>query len=232
MAHLFSAYFLARNAENNGEDNVIFTGLRALGSIGNSIDYWVDVAGVFGQGEPIASGSRPSLSGFGFDVGATYHIESPLDPTITVSYAFGAGDSDLSDGTDSSFRQTGIHDNQGRFNGLAYFDYYGEVLDPELHNLGIFTVGAGLRPFPRTSIDLVYHNYKQQNPAPSVRRSTIRANPLGLDTDIGDEIDLIIAHRSTLGLGLNFAGGYFFPGNAYENADGAWVARALVWYSF
>lgn len=232
MKHVLSAYVLARNSESNGGDNVVFTGLRAIGRFGESFNYWIDAAGVFGKGEELPSGMRPTLGGFGFDVGTTYHINSPLNPTITLSYAFGAGDNDITDGKDSSFRQTGIQDNQWRFNGLAYFNYYGEVLDPELHNLKILTIGAGIRPFRRASVDIVFHNYQQQYSDSTLRNANVRIAPLGIDTDIGDEVDLILAHRSEIGIGVNFAGGYFIPGKAFDDADGAWLARALLWYNF
>jgi hypothetical protein len=64
-------------------------------------------------------------------------------------------------GIDQEFRQTGYEDNTGMFDGVATFQYYGELFDPELANLDILTIGAGLRIRTRASIDAVYHRYRQ-----------------------------------------------------------------------
>ena len=39
--------------------------------------------------------------------------------------------------------------NRGKFNGVVSFRYYGEVLDPELTNLRILTLGIGLPQVPQ-----------------------------------------------------------------------------------
>ena len=47
----------------------------------------------------------------------------------------------------------GLQENEADFGGAASFKDYGEVLDPELSNLAIFTVGLGLRPSEKFSLD-------------------------------------------------------------------------------
>ena len=62
---------------------------------------------------------------------------------------------------DHAFRQTGIQDNNDKFGGVTSFKYYGELLEPELSNLHILTAGIGRRFGRRMSLDLIYHNYRQ-----------------------------------------------------------------------
>ena len=45
--------------------------------------------------------------------------------------------------------------------GVTCFKYYGELLDPELSNLAVATLGLGLRPTEWSSIDLVAYHYRQ-----------------------------------------------------------------------
>lgn len=141
-----SPYILIRDDLTSEEDSPIFFGIHSDGEITDSLEYWLELAYVLGK-----EGSN-KIRGFGFDLGSTYVFNLLLEPSITLGYAFGTGDSDPRDGVDKNFRQTGLQANEGDFNGAADFKYYGELFDPELSNLSIFTAGAGIRPTEENSI--------------------------------------------------------------------------------
>ena len=79
----------------------------------------------------------------------------------TFGVAFGSGDNNRRDGVDRNYRQSGLQDNNARFAGVTSFKFYGETVEPELSNLLIGTAAIGVRPTPRSSVDLVYHYYAQ-----------------------------------------------------------------------
>ncbi len=88
--------------------------------------------------------TRRDVNGWGVDAGLSWLLPLAYEPRLFAGYAYGSGDSDPDSGDDHSFRQTGIEVNEAGFGGVERFDHYGFLLEPELSNLGIVTVGAGL----------------------------------------------------------------------------------------
>lgn len=226
--HRMSAYTLMRDDRSNGSENPLFHGLRADGTVADTLDYWLELAHVRGR-----DGSD-RLRGYGFDVGGTYRFEMPLEPSLTLGYAFGSGDSNSDDRVDRRFRQTGLEDNSYRFNGVENFRYYGETLNPELSNLQILTAGVGIRPSRRSSIDLVYHRYHQDVAASGrIEGARIRASADGDSRDVGRAVDLILGYHDIPGLRLRAKLGYFMPGKAFGDAvDDAYSVELGVEYNF
>ncbi|MDZ4804715.1 MAG: alginate export family protein [Candidatus Eisenbacteria bacterium] len=153
--------------------------------------------------------------------------------TLNAAWARGSGDNDPADGIDGTYRQTGFHDNNDRFGGVTGFRYYGEMLRPELSNLSVVTLGFGSRPTPSSSIDLVYHHYRQVHAAPYLSESNLDANPLGLNPDLGHEIDLIIGIREFSNMRLEGVIAAFFAGPAFlVDSETAVNSRLQVDVSF
>ena len=229
-----SAFALLRDDVRSRNARPLFLGLRARGEMVDGLDYWLDLGHVTGRGDFSAGrGRHDSLQGFAADVGITYVLDLPLMPSLTVGYALGSGDSDNGDGTDRGFRQPGFEDNQGRFNGVFPFKYYGEIVDPELSNLSILTVGGGLRYQRLASLDLVYHYYRQQRLAESLRDSDLRVEPNGASKDLGQELDLVVALRNVYGGTAVMTLGYFEPGQAFgARADQAYIMVLRGIYRF
>ena len=155
---------------------------------------------------------------------------------FTLGYALGTGD-DSTGGNDGTFRQTGLQDNTGRFGGVTSFQYYGELINPELSNLGILTLGVGAVLTTKTSLDLVYHTYTQdviQNQlsfAPvesNLRRATLN----GTDADIGSELDVIFGYRRFASWDLELVGAWFQAGDAWTVGDDAFMAKVQLRYRF
>jgi alginate production protein len=218
------AGYLVRRHDRSGQDGRWdVAGLRSVGFPSESFNYWVDIAGVWGRDE-----NDERIRGYGFDAGATYRFAGvPLNPNVTLAYAFGSGDDDPDDGVNGAFRQTGLQSNEQKFAGLADFKYYGEALDPELSNLHILTLGLGFRPIGDLSVDFIYHHYRLDAHAEELRNSQLTAemnqDPGQNSHNVGSALDVVVGIRNVFGLkrfGVDLRGGVFFPGDAFRNERG------------
>lgn len=204
-----TTYFLARE-DQAGSNSPIFTGLQAAGAIKSGFDYWLDLAEVIGHD------NGKKIRGTGFDVGTAYQFwDLPLEPCVMFSVAYGSGDSNPHDSTDRNFRQTGLQENAGNLGGLPYLKYYGELFAPELSNLSVFTSAVSFKARKESSIALLYHYYLQNEASPIIRNSRIDANPTGLDTGLGSELDLVVSYEEIHNVELGCKVGYFIPGSAF-----------------
>lgn len=223
-----AAFVLVQNGRSSEREHRQFFGLQSEGEIFDDLEYWLQFAHLRGR-----DGSK-KIRGVGLDLGLTYEFDHSLKPSITLGYAFGSGDDDPNNDTDKSFRQTDLQDNSDKFNGVTRFKYYGEVLDPELSNLSIFTVGIGIRPSRRSSLDLVYHYDVQQHANRRIRGDDLDVNPTGRNREIGSEIDLIAGYREIKNLDMALTLGYFIPDRAFadKNNDSAFLTKLEVRYNF
>jgi alginate production protein len=219
-----AGYVIRSHDSDRGEGRPIFFGLRAYGAPTARLSYWAELAAVRGRDEL----SR-RLSGHGLDIGATYRfLKLPLTPNFTLGYAHASGDANPDDDRNNEFRQTGLQSNETRFAGLSKFKVYGEGLDPELSNIRILTAGLGFRAAKNTTVDIVYHRYRLDEFASSLRSSPLTAEMnrvaiLPNSRDVGKGIDLVIGLRNLFGvrrLGLDLRGGWFFPGDAFRRNVG------------
>ena len=219
-----AAYVFGRQVD--AEDYQTHFGVRAYGDWVAHNRSWLEAAAMVGE-----SGGT-DLEGFGFDVGTTWSPAGDSLPNFTLGYAFGSGDDDLSDGDNGNFRQTGLQDNNDKFLGVTSFRYYGELVDPELSNLGILTVGIGGRPTRASSIDLVFHKYDQIEAFAGLTNTDLRRTPDGIHEDLGWEVDLIYGNRASRNWHVEAVLGYFEPGDAFPGADPALLARLQLRFKF
>ena len=229
------------------DEKLWWLGLRALGKqrLENygKLSYWLDTAIVRGdetvlefddedgQNQVVAR-EDSKVRGWGFDLGLSWITLLPGEPTFTLAYAQGSGDADLNDRSDRAFRQTGLADNNGRFHGVNRFRYYGELLQPELSNLGIVTLAVGLPLLQNSSVEMVYHTYRQLEPAPFLRDSRINIDPGGNDKDIGQEFDIIFGFEEWDDLELELIGSVFEAGDAYEEQSGKHAYRFFFQFNY
>ncbi len=222
---LFALY---QDQQRLGTAQPITVGLQSSGRLFEDLKYWLQTAAVRGSD----GGQR--IRGEAIDMGLTQRFDGAWEPSITIGYAYGTGDSNPNDNVDARFRQSGFQGNSDKFNGVARFKYYGEVLDPRLTNLMVFTGGFGVRPFEKTSFDLVYHYYLQDHVSTRIRGSNLDTDPTGLSKHIGSEVDLVVGYQGIPHLQTKFVLGYFFPGQAFADTwhDGAFLASILLRYNF
>jgi alginate production protein len=220
-------YAIVRDDRTADRHDPVFLGVRSRGEPVEDLDYWLELGYVGGR-----DGSK-SIGGWGVDLGTTYEWPLGPRPSVTLGFAFGSGDRNTDDQRDGSFRQTGLQKNEWDFGGSTDFKVYGEVLDPELSNLAIFTVGAGVRPGPNWSVDLVYHDYRQHHASPTLRHAAIDAEPSGRRRRLGSEIDLVVGVVEILDrLEVKAVVGHFFPGAAFPGGTGAWGVGVEAQFRF
>jgi alginate production protein len=213
----------------------MFFGIQSEGELVRHLNYWIQSAMVRG------TDSSRRIRGEAVDVGLTqvFGARTSIRPSITVGYAYGSGDGDRNDSVDTAFRQTGFQDNSDSYSGVARFKYYGEVLDPQLTNLMIFTGGAGIKPSLRSSLDVVYHYYLRDFSSTSIPRAGLNfVGQTGTDKHLGEEIDLIIGYQEIAHVTTRLIFGVFMPGKAFAEPvragarDPAFSASILIRYFF
>ena len=185
-------------------------GLRAHGRLGNWL-HWTEIGLVRGDD------GRQRLSGHGFDIGGVYTVDQqPFRPRLLVGYAYGSGDENPDDGVDRRFRQTGMQSNEARLGGLFKRRIYGEAFDPELSNLHIVSLGIGITPAPRWSIDLIWHGYRQAQAA-EVEHAEIEPRRDSLDRHaVGQELNLVVGHAPNESVIVGAALGWFRPSGRFD----------------
>jgi len=211
-------------------DSPFFIGFQSHGrKMDGDLRWWIDGAFVDG-----VSGFD-KISGYGIDASVARQFKSlPMKPYIFGGWAWGSGDDDPSDGTDENFRQTGYQDNNQRYFGVSSYRYLGVLMRPELSNLSVLTLGAGIRPGSDTSLDLIVHRYNQVEASTDIRRSRLRSSPDGIQRDLGTELDLVLGVTELWEYyDLDLEVGYFQPGSAFgSTAEGAWFTSIQLEYNF
>jgi alginate production protein len=224
--------------EDDADARLTWLGARAMGVIAvgsrHYLGYWADVGGVFGEerladfadlpgGESVVDEVlRHDVRGWGLDVGASWIFELSWEPRVFAGYAFGSGDGSPGSGTDRAYRQTGVEANEAGFGGVERFPSYGLVLDPELSNLGILTVGAGIEVLRSSSLDLVYHYYRLVEPADELRDARLEAELDGQHRSLGHGFDLVLALEEWERFETDLALAAFRTDNAFGEERGRW----------
>ena len=248
-------FYVDREDRTELDDSQTNSGVRILAEPGRHLELWADLSRLTGsvctrarltpsgltdsgqrcgREEPTSVLTR-DVRAHAFDVGGTYRPRVALDPSLTLAYAFGSGEDDsVSDlpieeqaqVTSTSYRQTGLERNRGRYNGVVSFRYYGQVLDPALTNLAISTIGVGIRPKRVYSIDLIHHRYRQDEASRAYFDFGIDEDPNGESRDIGEAWDLILGYEPSRRLELRLNAGVFLPGAAFDpSAESATLVR-------
>lgn len=213
------------------EEDLLFLGVQSIGKFSSELSYWVNAA--YLTGDRRKGDVREDISAFGGDLGATYVFDTKLEPSITLGFAYGSGDSDPDDDTDHTFRQTGLHDNDYRLNGVTRFHYLGELVNPEIGNLMIFTAGLGIKPSDESSLDLVYHYYRQVEVSDDLVDTNLEKDPDGEHKDLGHALDLVFGYHQIENVELDAVVGVFFPGSAFADGSGnAYFGNVEVKYRF
>jgi alginate production protein len=224
--------FADEDATDGSDLRARWIGLRASGEwrsdSGARLAYWADGAWLRGReqrtdfderddGRFVAGATEARrLSGHAFDLGATATMGSWLRPSLTLGYARGS----------EGFRQTGLQENKARVAGVKRWQRYGELLQPELSNLSVATVGAGVRLTDDTSLELLAHRYRQGRASSTLAGSRLSADPLGSRRSVGREVDLLLAVRESKRVEFLLKASHFKPGAAFA-PDQRSPARAV-----
>jgi len=193
--------------------------------------YWVDAAGVTGDEKlfefeetdedysEVTEIIKHDVSGWGFDTGLAWNTGIFSDMTFTLGYAWGAGDRTPEQGDDKSFRQTGFNEGDQRF------QYYGELLNPDLSNLGIFTAAIGFEIGESSTIDFIYHQYRQDYATDFLWESDLEVEPEGMSKDIGEEFDIALTIEEWDNIEIESSAALFKAGHAFGPLSGETAYR-------
>ena len=239
-----------RSQADKQDASLTWIGARARGCIKPKVPrricYWGDIAQVRGteltytfQRAGVGSDSvtrvvSRSVAGWGYDGGVSIELPVAIRPYLTLGYARGSGDPAGTPGHNGAFRQTGLHNNDGKYRGLTRFRYYGEVLRPDLSNIAIGTVALGVPVGQHSWVETIWHRYRQPNADNAIAGSRLNRNPDGIDPRLGDELDVVISHRPPSGWVFELTGGVFRAGPAFgSQVDSvAGLAELKIDYNF
>lgn len=240
---------LREEREDESDAQLLWLGPRAIGGFelgeGGVLGYWFDAAYVFGDEtlvgyEELGRGrsvveevTERRVRGWGVDLGLTWFAPGAWEPRFTLGYAFGSGEGSSETGDDRSFRQTGLHGNEMGFGGRQRFGSYGRLLEPELSNLGVLTVGTGISLFESSSADLVYHYYHLADQAETLRDARLETAFDGRHRDVGHAVDLVLAIEEGDRVEFEFSLSAFRSGSAWlDHGEWAFGGFAAFRYAF
>lgn len=179
------------------------------------------------------------------DAAINVALDIPLNPVLTFGYTFASGDDDPMDGTDNTFRQTGLHGSSSRIHedfSAGTMRNYGEVLRPELSNIHIITAAVNIPVLTYSEFNLIYHYYHLDNESAGLRDTGISARLNGVDKGLGHGLDLVsIIHIGTeLNLSqpllrrmfIKISLGGFIAGEAYGVGEGEFSFRTVTELKF
>jgi hypothetical protein len=233
-----------RDREDPGDARLWWAGLRAIGSEPlaehGELSYWTDLAMVLGSErllelsdtagdrKLVTSRRRQRVRGWAIDLGGRWDSELPGRPLFTVGYALGSGDKNPQSGADRAYRQTGLQSNDEEFRT------YGELLRPELSNLSIPVAAVRFPVLSKSYVEFAYRHFRQLHAVPFLREARIKAEPNGIDKNIGHEWMLYSLVKQWKKLEIELVGAAFRAGSAYGPRSGkmAYSFFTKVTYEF
>lgn len=223
--------------DNRGNE-LYWLGIRSQGTIDQevwpSVDYWIDLAHVGGRETRyvqdsdesddntvvVADINRIDLDGWGMDLGVSLQTSLPAKPRLSVGFATTFNGARMNDDTDRSFRQTGLQSNEMQLEPFFGASSYGLVLNPELSNLQIVTLGIGFDVLTSSYVSLLGHDYHMLSATESLRGADLDPTFDGIDTHAGRAIDLNLSIEELDSWNIEMQFGMFQAGKAVvDDAD-------------
>jgi alginate production protein len=198
-----------RGREDEADARLTWLGARMMGGLelsgGSTLGYWLDLARVRGreriaeyeeiaaQHSQVVAVDQQHVRGWALDVGFNWLLPMAYEPRLYAGYAVGSGGARSGNGSDTAFRQTGLQANEAGFGGVERFVHYGMLLDPELANLQVLTLGTGISLLHSSSLDLIYHRYRLYRPANVLRDDRLDLELDGTRRKLGHAFDMVLA---------------------------------------
>lgn len=160
---------------------------------------------------------KEEIRAWATNIGLTYDVQIPTQPTLYAEYAFGSGDSDRTNVTDTVSGNT-----VGDDTNFLYFGYLptGYALSPRLSNLKMIKGGASFKPlekidfFKELTLAFDFYRYFKDESKGGIFDTQASES----DRDVGFEIDLTLSWQILSDLGMAIEYGHFEPGDAYPAA--------------
>jgi alginate production protein len=235
---------LAHEREDDADADLTWLGARAIGVVDarswGLLGYWLDWARVRGserrveyesltplQSE-VADIAQRTVRGKALDVGFNWLLPFAAEPRLFAGYATGSGDAEPENDIDDAFQQTALHANEAGFGGVQRYPHYGVLLDPELSNLRVHTIGAGLTLLRSSSLDVVLHRYRLDHPAEELRDARLELELDAAHRDLGSAVDVVLALEEWERFEFFGVLSGFRPGRAVVSAEREWSYGAFL----
>lgn len=224
--HGVYGYFLLQrdNSDEKPDDsardytyNSEYFGIGLQGKLIRGMHYWAEIIRETGKSYIYTTNEKKDVDAWAGDFGITYDLDIYSQPNISVEYAFGSGDPDRSNVTDTQNGNTFADDTN-----FLYFGYLpaGYALSPRLSNLHFLKAAVLLKPlekielFRNLSLGIDYYNYFKDRKVGGIYDTDATLS----NTDIGSEVDLNISWQVFSDLTLFLQYGYFEAGDAYPDS--------------
>lgn len=204
-------------ADRDYKYNAQYYGGGVEGKVLANLRYVTEVVFETGHASRSASTDHSEIRAWAMDASVTYDAQLPWQPTLYGEYAFGSGDADRTNVTDTTNGNT-----SGRDTNFLYFGYLptGYALSPRLSNLRMLKGGVALKPLEwlpwckdlTVSTDL-YWFWKDEPLGGVFDTDATEAN-----REIGSEWDVTLTWPLLSDLRAALEYGRFSPGAAYPTA--------------
>ena len=176
----------------------------------------------FDDDSVVVDRQRHNVRGWALDAGIDWLLSEDNELTLSVNYAIGSGDDNLDDDQQRTFRQTGLHGNEDDYH------YYGELFDPELSNLRVFSTAISWSPVDEGSFTIAYHRYRQDVASDELTDSAIERDPNGELPSLGEEWDIIFKLEMDNDISVEAIASMFRAGRAFGSDRGERAYRTYL----
>lgn len=191
-----------------------YLGVGSQGKLLANLHYWSEFIQEFGTSYTTDTNHKQRVVAMAADLGVSYDLNVYSKPNFTFEYAFGSGDSDRRNVTDTLGGNA-----EGRDHNFLYFGYLpaGYALSARISNIHFIKAGTLIKPFEKVrslrNLSLgadAYRFYKHKDKGGI---SDLEATKDG--SDIGWELDFTASWEILSDLRGTVEYGHFFPGEVY-----------------
>jgi len=184
-------------------------GTRYAGRIFERIYFEVEPMYQFGRVRNDARGGDDQIRAYGGHVDAGYDFNLPGEPNLTLSYAFGTGDSNNKDNTMREFLGNVYNDTLLVGDMSMVPDVSGiEIDNVRASGIKVLTVMTSVKPHPSVCLNLDYHYFVAQHV------------PKGFTRTIGSEVDFFVSYDISENVNILVSANRFFTNDIFREATG------------
>lgn len=197
-----------------------YLGLGSRGQLVKDMRYWLELICETGHSYRYDNtSSRASIKAWAWDSGLSYYWNVDTHPVFSLEYAYGSGDNDRQNVTNTLNGNLNSKDSN-----FLYFGYYGGgyALSPRLSNINVFGLGASFKPLEKINKELgdvqlgtKWYLYRKDKKEGGISDT----DATSASNDLGYELDVFANWRIFSDLIWSLQYGQFSPGKAYPNRD-------------